>query len=126
MLKDKSFTDFINLFSPHYFKKNDKVSSEESKRQNIFFFIAEINDREMISKTYHKYITAFNSTDNILFVLTSEKSGVSICSFTTVIDTLIEIASASIILSCIITNEVVKMFQKSMGREKTNTKELLC
>ena len=79
----------------------------------------------MISKTYQKYITAFNSTDNILLVLTAEKSGVSICSFTTVIDTLIEIASASIILSCLITNEVVKMFQKSMGREKTNTKELL-
>ena len=69
-------------------------------------FTAEINDRQKISKTLNKYITALDYADKTLLVLSGAGSGVSLFSFTTVIGTRVRIVSASI--SFLVTNGIVK------------------
>ena len=61
------------------------------------FFIAEINDREKIVKTLHRYITTVDYADKILLVLSCASSCVLLWSFTPVSGTTVDIVSASII-----------------------------
>ena len=56
MFKDKSLTDYTNLFSPNNFKKN--LIGE--------YFIAEIKERELMSKKLSKYISFFDYFDKSL------------------------------------------------------------
>ena len=72
-----------------------------------------MNDTEKMSKALKKYIIALVHADNTLFVLLGISSGVFICSFTTVTEM---IASASINLVFLISNNIVKIFLKTMGR----------
>ena len=44
----KSLTDYTNLFSPNNFKKNAEA-----------YFIAEIKERELMTKKLSKYISFF-------------------------------------------------------------------
>ena len=53
------------------------------------------------------------------------RSGVSPCSFTTIIGTPVGIASAGISLVFLISNGIVKIFLKTMGKKKVNTERLL-
>ena len=48
------------------------------------YFIAEIREREIISKTLSQYIAAFHYVDKTLLVLSAISGGVSIASFATV------------------------------------------
>ena len=50
---------------------------------------------------------------------------VLLVSFITAVGTPIEIASASISLTFLVTKVIVKMFSKAMGRKKINTEKLL-
>ena len=54
----------------------------------------------------------------VCFVLSDASSGVSLCSFSTVIGTPVEIARDSICVVFLISNGVIKMFLKTMGRKK--------
>ena len=78
-----------------------------------------------MSKTLNKYITALDYTNKTLLVLTVAFTGVSLCSFTTVIGTPVRIVSATISLVFLISKEMVKMFLKSMRKKKTSTERLL-
>ena len=62
------------------------------------YFIAEIKERELMSKKLSKYISFFDSFDKSLIVL-SVTSGISIASFATVIGIPIGITSASLSLA---------------------------
>ena len=63
------------------------------------YFIAEIKDRELMSKKLSKYIYFFHYFDKSLIVLSVTCGGVSIASFATVIGAPIGIASASLSLA---------------------------
>ena len=62
------------------------------------YFIAEIKERELISKRLSKYIAAFDYFDKSLIVLSATIGSISIASFATVIGTAVGIASASLCL----------------------------
>ena len=51
------------------------------------YFIAEIKERELMSKEVGKYIASFNYFDNSLILLSVTTGSISIASFATVIGT---------------------------------------
>ena len=57
------------------------------------YFIAEIKERELMSKRLSKYISSFNYFDKLLIVLSATSGSISIESFATVIGTPVAIAS---------------------------------
>ena len=72
------------------------------------------------SRARHSISTsALDYGDKTLLVLAADSGGVSLCSFATVNDTSTGIVSASISLAFLISNEIVKMFLKTM-EIKTN------
>ena len=60
------------------------------------YFIAEIKERELMSKRLRKYIAFCNCFDKSLIVLSATSGSISIVSFVTVIGATVEIASASL------------------------------
>ena len=63
------------------------------------YFIAEIKERELMSKKLGKYISVFDYFDKSLIVLSVTNGGVSIVSFATVIGIPLGITSASLSLA---------------------------
>ena len=72
-----------------------------------------------MSKLLNKNVTALDYADKTLLVWSCESSGVSLCLFTTVIATPIAIKIASVSLVFLISNEIVKMFLKAIGKKKS-------
>ena len=66
-----------------------------------------------MSMTVNLYITTLEYTDKIFLVLSGANSGVSLYSFTTIIGIIIGIASASVSLVLLISNEIIKMLLKT-------------
>ena len=60
------------------------------------YFIAEIKEKELMSKRFSKYIASFDYFDKSLIVLSARSDSISIASFATVIGTPVGIASASL------------------------------
>ena len=63
------------------------------------YFVAEIKERELMSKTLSKYIAFCDYFDKSLIVLSAASDSISIASFATVIGTPVGIASASLSLN---------------------------
>ena len=63
------------------------------------YFVAEIKERELMSKTLSKYIAFCDYFDKSLIVLSAASGSISIASFATVIGTPVGIASASLSLN---------------------------
>ena len=63
------------------------------------YFIAEIKERELMSKTLSKYVSFFDYFDKSLIVLSVTSGGVSIASFATVIGIPVGTTSASLSLA---------------------------
>ena len=61
---------------------------EISKIEN--YFIEEINQRKQCSKKLNKYVTAFDYIDKVLVVLSAKSGGVSIISFTVLLEQQLE------------------------------------
>ena len=74
------------------------------------YFIAEIKERELMSKKLSKYISFFDYFDKSLIVLSVTIGGVSIASFATVIGAPIGIASASLSLEFSLRTGLVKNY----------------
>ena len=74
------------------------------------YFIADIRERELMSKNLSKYIASLDYLDKSLIVLSVATGSVSIASFATVIGTPIGITSASCSLTFSITTRFVKSF----------------
>ena len=60
-----------------------------------YYFIAKIKERELISRRLSKYIASFDYFNKTLIALSASSGGMSIASFTTVIDAPVGIATAS-------------------------------
>ena len=86
------------------------------------YFIAEIKERELMSKRLSKYIASFDYFDKSLIVLSVATGSISIASFATVIGAPVGIMSASCSLAFSITTGFVKMFLKTRNKKKKHNK----
>ena len=82
------------------------------------YFIAEIKERELMSKKLSKYISFFDYTDKSLIVLSVTSGGVSIASFATVIGAPIGITSTNLSLAFSLSTGLVKKLLKATRNKK--------
>ena len=73
-------------------------------------FIAEIKERELISKRLCKYIASFDYFNKSLIVLSATVGSISIAPFGTVIGTPVGIASASLSLAFSLSTGLVEKY----------------
>ena len=72
------------------------------------YFIAEIKERELMSKRLSKYIASFDYFDKCLIVLSTTSGSISIASFATVIGAPVGVASSSFNLGFSMSTGIVK------------------
>ena len=72
------------------------------------YFYNQINQRKSYSKKLNEHVTAFDYIDEVLIVLSTTSSGVSIISFASIIRAPVGIASASFSLIFPITTGIIK------------------
>ena len=86
--------------SNRYPNSNDQQQVRLNKINEIKdYFVAEIKERELMSKKVGKYIASFNYFDKSLIVLSATSGVISIVLFSTVIVAPVGIASASFSLA---------------------------
>ena len=86
------------------------------------YFVAEIKERELISKILSKYIASFEYFDKSLIALSVTTGSISIASFAAVIGAPVGMMSASCSLAFSITTGFVKMFLKTTRNKKKHNK----
>ena len=91
-----------------------------------YYFVAEIKERELMSKNLSKYIASFDYFDKSLTVLSVTTGIISIASFATVIWAPVGMASTSFSLAFLISTEIVKKLLKTTRNKKKSTIKLLC
>ena len=89
------------------------------------YFIAEIKERELMSKKLSKYISFFDYFDKSLIVLSVTSGGVSIASFATVIGAPTGITSASLSLAFSFCTGLVKKLLKATKNKKKNHNKIV-
>ena len=99
------------------------ISNDQQFRLNKIneikdYFIAEIRERELMSKNLSKYIASFEYLDKSLIVLSVATGSISIASFATAIGVPVGIMSASCSLAFSITTGFVKKFLKTIRNKK--------
>ena len=82
------------------------------------YFIAEIKERELMSKKLSKYIAFCDYSDKLLVVLSATSGSVSMASFATAIGTPVEIASSSLSLAFSLSTGLVKKLLKTTRNKK--------
>ena len=87
---------------------NNQQHFRLNKINKIKVFVAEIKDRELISKRFSKYIASFDHFHKSLTVLSVTTGSISIPSLATVIGTPVGMASASFTLEFLISTGIVK------------------
>ena len=107
---EHNFIDTPNLNYQQF--RLDKISKIEE------YFIAEIKERELMSKKLRKYIYFFDYFDKSLIVLSVTSAGVSIASFATAIRAPIGIASTSLSLAFSLCTGLVKKLLKATRNKK--------
>ena len=89
------------------------------------YFVAEIKERELMSKRLSKYIASFDYFGKSLIVLSITTSSVSIASFATVIGAPVEIVSASFSLAFSISTGIIKKLLKTTRSKKKKLNKIL-
>ena len=102
---------------------SESISNDQQFRLNKIneikdYFIAEIRERELMSKNLSKYIASFEYLDKSLIVLSVATGSISIASFATAIGAPVGIMSASCSLAFSITTGFVKKFLKTIRNKK--------
>ena len=77
------------------------------------YFVAEIKERESMSKRLSKYIASFDNFHKSLIVLSVTTGSISVASFATIIGAPVGMASASFSLAFLISTGVVKKKKKN-------------
>ena len=80
------------------------------------YFVAEIKERELMSKRLSKYIAFCDYCDKSLIVLSATSGSISVASFANVIGTPIGIASASLSLTFSLSTGIVKKTVKNNSK----------
>ena len=90
------------------------------------YFHQEINQRKICSKILSTYVAAFDFIDKILIVLGATSGGVSIISFTSVVEAPVAIASASITLIFSLSLGIIKqLLSITRSKNKKHDKILM-
>ena len=89
------------------------------------YFVAEIKERELMSKRLSKCIAFFDYFDKSLIVLSITTGSVSITSFTTVIGAPVGIVSASFSLTFSISMEIIKKLSETTRKKKKKHNEII-
>ena len=97
---------------------NVSLSDQQQFRLNKIneikdYFVAEIKERELMSKRLSKYIASFDYFDKSLILLSVATGSISIASFTTVIGPIVGILSASFSLAFSISTGIMKKLLKT-------------
>ena len=113
--------NFIDTSNPNnqQFRLN-KISEIEN------YFIAEIKERELMSKKLSKYLSFSDYFDKSLIVLSVTSGGNSIGSFARVIGAPIGITSATLSLAFSLCTRLVKKLLKATRNKKKGITKLLC
>ena len=82
------------------------------------YFVAEIKERELMSKRLSKYIASFDYFGKSLIVLSITTGSISIASFANFVGTPVRMMSASCSLACSITTGIVKKLLKTTRNKK--------
>ena len=90
------------------------------------YFVAEIKEKELMSKRLSKYIASFDYFDESLTILSVTTGSISITSFATIIRPPVGIANASFSLAFSISTGIVKKLLKTTRNKKKSTIKLLC
>ena len=85
------------------------------------YFVAEIKERKLMSKSLSKYIASFDYFSKSLIVLSVTTGRMSIPSFSTVIGGPVGIPSASFSLAFLISTGIVKKLLKTTRNKKKST-----
>ena len=100
--------DFHDMYPNLNIPLNDQQHFRLNKFSKIKdYFVAEIKERELISKRLRKYITSFDSFDKLLIDLSVTTDSFSIASFATVTGAHVELISASFSLAFLICTGIV-------------------
>ena len=107
---------------------NIKLNNQQFRLNKISeiedYFIAEIKERELMSKKLSKCISFFDYFDKSLIVLSVTSGGVSIAFFATVIGAPIGITSASLSLLFSLGTGLVKKLLKATRNKKKKYKKI--
>ena len=109
---------------------NANISNEQQFRLNKTneikdYFLAEIRERELISKNISKNITSLDYFDKSLIVLSVLSGSMSIASFATVIGAPAGIIGASCCLTFSITPGFLKKFLKTIRNKKKKLNKIV-
>ena len=102
---------YRNLHDQQQFRLN-----KTNKIKN--YFVAEIKERELMSKRLSKYIASFEYFDKSLIVLSVTTGSISITSFATVIGAPVRVISASFSLAFSISTGIIKKLLKTTRNKK--------
>ena len=119
--------DDFNKTPNIYPNLNANISNEQQFRLNKIneikdYFLAEIRDRELISKNISKYIASLDYFDKSLNILHILSGSISIASFASVIGVPAGIIGASWRFTFSITSGFVKRVLKTRNKKKTHNK----
>ena len=89
------------------------------------YFLAEIKERELMSKMLGKYITSFDYFDKSLIALSVTTGSISIASFETVIGAPVGIVSASFSLAFSVSTGLIKKLLKTARNKKKKHKKIV-
>ena len=115
--------DDFNRTQNSYPNLATNISNEQQFRLNKIdeikcHFLAEIRERELISKNLSKYIASLDDFDNSLNVLSILSGGISVASFATIIGVSAGIIEGSCSCTFSITLGFVKRFLKAIRNKK--------
>ena len=102
---------------------SDSLNDQQQFRLNKinetkYYFVAEIKERELMSKRLSKYITSFGYFDRSLIVLSVTIGSVSIASFASVIGAPVGIVSAGFSIAFSISTGIIKKLLKTTWNKK--------
>ena len=101
----------VALSNEHQFRLN-KINEIKD------YFVAEIKERELMTKRLSKYIASFHYFDKSLIVLSVTTGIISIASFVTAIGIPVRMMSASCSLAFSVTTEIIKKLLKTTRNKK--------
>ena len=110
----------INVFPNVGVSLSDQKQFRPSKINEIKdYFVAEVKERELMSKGLRKYITSFDYFDKSLIILSVITGSISIASFPTVIRAPVGMVSAIFSLAFSISTGIAKKLLKVTSNKKT-------
>ena len=119
LLKTIRLKHLINVYPLDAIPFNDQQQFRLNKTNEIKdYFIAEIKERELMSKRVSKYIASFDYFDKSVIVLSETSGSISVASFATVIGAPVGTACASFSLAFSLSTGLAKKLLKTTRNKK--------